>query len=231
MADDTLAADLAWLIDVTPGLAESRIRGTDQPWRPADLTPQARAERDRQARAEFAERSAKAPGEHPSPVHEHLVDLFADVVIAAERLAENLTQPAWCPMIAPPSSAFADPRPYLRLALACLPLVDDEDLLAWAATGARCMVTAVATATGEVYVGQHLDVVCPWCRGVTPETPAGGARTWRVRELPGGQTAIVCEGVCEPPLRDVGTWWHGQPCWPMREWDWLAGRLRTEGVA
>jgi hypothetical protein len=35
--------------------------------------------------------------------------------------------------------------------------------------------------------------------------------------------AIVCDGgMCDPPSKDVGTWWRGMPAWPIYEWDWLA---------
>jgi len=123
------------------------------------------------------------------------------------------------PALAPPRFGELDARPHLRYAAEHLP----ESLAEWAAPITRRMVQRVADVLGMTYDGQTLAIVCPWCRGVTPETPAGGAHTWRVRILPGDQVAIVCEsGTCEPPLREVGTWWQGCPCWPLGECERLA---------
>jgi hypothetical protein len=99
----------------------------------------------------------------------------------------------------------------------------EEDLLGYVADGAKQMLAAVSRTLGLVYDGQQLEVVCPWCHG-----GLAGDRTWRVRTLPGDETAIVCEsGLCEPPSKSVGTWWRGAPCWPMREWEWLAKQMES----
>ncbi|MEV0830089.1 hypothetical protein [Nonomuraea rubra] len=93
----------------------------------------------------------------------------------------------------------------------------DVELGAWAYGRTRAMVATTARAFALLFDGQALDVVCPWCRGVTPETPAGGARTRRVRDLFGGrdcrhgqpdrrfctecdqQIVIVWENDCDSP--------------------------------
>jgi len=75
--------------------------------------------------------------------------------------------------------------------------------------------------------GQTLKTVCPWCKG-----GLSGAYSLRVRLLPGGIAAVVCESdiICEPPSRKVGTWWQGRPAWGFEDWRWLAGELhRADG--
>jgi hypothetical protein len=89
------------------------------------------------------------------------------------------------------------------------------------------MYEQVARALSMLYTGQTIRVLCPWCDGRTPEQPVGGAYTWRVTVLPGNQVAIICTGVCEPPAREVGTWWQGAPCWPISDWARLAKHVRA----
>lgn len=218
-----IVADLEWLIAYWPDLVVARLPGTARPWRQPQLTPERRAELDAQARIERAERSDVALGESPAPVDVAILDVMAGVLWDAADIAEQATGAAGVERLEPPSTAYADARPYLECAVKMLPAVPwvaDE-----VAATARLMVGAVAHALCLVYDGQSLDVVCPWCGGRTEVAPAGGARTWRVRQLPGDLVAIVCGGLCEPPSKDVGTWWRGRPCWPVAEWDWLAKRV------
>jgi hypothetical protein len=205
--------DLKWVIEYWPDLAEARLPGTPRPWRRPDVTAEQRAEREAAARLERSERSELALGESPAPVDVGVLDLMTDVLWDAYELTEAIGA-----TIDPPSTAYADPRPYLRHVVVRL----DEDLAERAEPIARRMVDRVARVLAMVYDGQELTMECPWCRGVTPEHPAGGARTWRVRAMPGGLIGIVCENVCEPPMREVGTWWGGRPVWPMQDWERLA---------
>lgn len=131
-----------------------------------------------------------------------------------------------CPRITPPSTAYSDARAWLDFAARHFHEVLDLEAINAVSSLARGMVDAIARALCLVYDGQRLDVVCPWCAGRTEAAPVGGEKTWRVRELPGDLIAIVCEsGTCEPPPRSVGTWWRGQPAWPIWEWDWLAKQM------
>jgi hypothetical protein len=218
-------ADLEWVAAYWPDLTEARLPGTARPWRQPELTPDQRAERDHQARIERAERADWALGESPAPVDVGVLDLLASLLMDADIMHEAVAQAAGVERLDPPSSAFADARPYLAFAVKHLPAITsaDPEVMHEVAHTARGMVQQIARALCLMFDGQRLDVVCPWCMGRTELALVGGERTWRVRELPGGLMAIVCEsGTCEPPSKDVGTWWRQRPCWPMSEWDWLA---------
>lgn len=213
--------DLQWVAAYWEDLVESRLPGTPRPWRHQTLTLDQRTERDKQAWQERLERSSIAPGQHPAPLDLGVLDTMLDVLVRADDLAAEIAQHVGVPPLAPPRLGATDARPYLQFAAKHL----TEDFTYAAAPIARTMVVQTAHALALTFDGQRLDVECPWCNGVTPETPAGGARTWRVRELPGELIAIVCENVCEPPSKDIGTWWKGCPVWPLSEWDWLAKRV------
>lgn len=217
---DLVRADLEWVAEYWPDLLQARLPlATARPRRPNSLPPTLRAVRDAEARLERLERSGLAPGQSPAPVDVDVLQTALDLLVQADDLAAAVAEHTGLPALAPPRFGELDARPYLRYAAEHLP----ESLAEWAAPITRRMVEHVADVLGMTYDGQTLAIVCPWCRGVTPETPAGGAHTWRVRILPGDQVAIVCEsGTCEPPLREVGTWWRGRPCWRMEEWERLA---------
>jgi hypothetical protein len=229
---DAIHTDLMWVAEYWPGLVDSRIPGTRRAWRRLVLSADQRFERDLQARAERAESTGAMPGAHAAPVDIAVLDLMSEILVEAEDIAWTVAESGGADETWPgsPSTAFADARPYLAYAARHLAAADEArpGVAAWAGPIAARMVRQTARTLCMVYDGQQLDVECPWCRGVTAETPAGGAQTWRVRELPGEQIAIVCEGACEPPMRDVGTWWAGQPCWPLTDWPWLVQRL-SEG--
>lgn len=224
-----IVADLQWVIEYWPDLVETRLPGTARPWRQPELSPEQRAERDHAARLERQERSELAWGETPAPVDVAVLDLLGEILWQADDIAGTIADAIMCPRLAPPSTALADATPYLDFAArhyrdAWLTLDDAHEI----ERAARRMVDAVARALCLVYDGQKLDVVCPWCEGRTEAAPVGGELTWRVRQLPGDLVAIVCSGICEPPSKDVGTWWRGRPCWPVSEWDWLAKQVRAK---
>lgn len=215
--------DLQWVAAYWEDLTDSRLPGSPRPWRHQHLTSDQQLERDRQAWQERLDRSSLAPGEHPAPLDLGILDTMLDVLVRADDLAAAVALHAGVQPLNPPRLAETDARPYLEFAAKHL----SDDFTFYAAPIARTMVVQTAHALALTYDGQRLDVECPWCRGITPETPAGGARTWRVRELPGNMVAIVCENVCEPPSKDIGTWWRGNPVWPLSEWDWLAKRVQA----
>ncbi|MEV3980782.1 hypothetical protein [Nonomuraea sp. NPDC049758] len=240
-------ADLQWAAAYWPDLYGQRLPGaTPAPFRRPRLTAEERDERDHEAFLERLDRTADAIGASPAPVRVPMLDIITDLLADIVWLADELGLALACPVLSPPSTGLADARPWLTYALARLaePGVSYE-LALWAYEQTRALVATIARALALTFDGQALDVVCPWCRGVTPETPAGGAMTWRVRDLLARhdcvhghpdrrfchecpqQVVIVCEsGWCEPPSKDVGTWWRGCPCWPLYEWDWLAKRVR-----
>ncbi|MGH3382675.1 MAG: hypothetical protein ACRDP6_48900 [Actinoallomurus sp.] len=220
-----IVTDLEFVVAYWPDLTESRLPGTARPWRQPELTPDQRAELDHAARLERAERSEDAWGETPAPVDVSVLDLMADVVWDADEAAGLVADAIMCPRLAPPPTAYSDAREWLDFAARHAGEVLDGGRLNAVAWLARGMVDAIARALCLVYDGQRLAVICPWCQGRTEAAPVGGAKTWRVRQLPGDLVAIVCEGTCEPPSKSVGTWWRGQPCWPVSEWDWLAKQV------
>lgn len=222
-----IIADLEWVIEYWPDLTEARLPGTARPWRQPDLTSEQRAERDHLARIERQERSGLAPGEAPAPVDLAVLDLLGEILWQADEIAGVIADAIMCPRLAPPPSALTDARPWLDFAARHYGEAElHTDDYARVANTTRDLVAQVARALCLVYDGQRLDVECPWCAGRTETTPVGGAKTWRVRQLPGDLVAIVCEsGTCEPPSKDVGTWWRGRPCWPVAEWDWLSKQV------
>ncbi|MER5421657.1 hypothetical protein [Streptosporangium roseum] len=154
----------------------------------------------------------------PAPVDVAILQTALDILVAADDLAAALGEPAMCLILASPGPGDLDARLYLRYAAARLH--DLDDLWAdWAAPKARRMYEQVAGTLCMVYDGQALAVTCPWC---------GEDDAWSVRELPGGMVAIVRAGVCEPPAKEVGTWWHGQPVRPISDWERLARKCASK---
>lgn len=233
------ALDLYWLADHTPDLAEARLKGTPRPWRQSQAwDSETRAAMDAAARAERAERSDAAIGEHPAPLHLDTMELLVDLLATADWLAELVSQHAGVERLPTPASSFADPVPYLRHAAHWLQdaYVAEPAVAFYVERESARLRTEVSVALNLVTDGQTLKAECPWCCGVTETHPGGGAFTLRVRTLPGGETAIVCHGLCDPPESDVGAWWRGKPAWPLAtEGAWLADRLARhageEGVA
>lgn len=229
-AVDRAIADLAEAAELVPFLALLRDPAASRPWREATLTAQARAERDYEARAELADRNEDAPGEHADAARADVLDLLADVLDHAVFLATFVSRAAWCPIQRPPGRD-ADPRPYLRRAAEYLPLAvtgwtNGKDIAHYVADVAAALVADLHHGLALVADGHTVKAVCPWCKGRTETAPIGGEYTWRVRVLPGGEPAIVCEsGTCHPSSKEVGTWWGGCPVWPMQDWPWLARRL------
>jgi hypothetical protein len=218
---DRATADLRLIAEYWPGLAELRDPSVYAP-RPASLlTPEQRAENDHAARIERQERDGLMPGEHQDAARADVLDLMASLAADAEMMADVVAQYLEDDGPEALSSAFADPTHVLHFVTARLGRLD-RDTAYWVSYQAHRMLADVSRALCLTFDGQLLQVVCLWCGGGPT-----GARTWRVRQLPGDEIAIVCEGdqPCEPPSKSVGTWWKQRPCWPMREWEWLAKQL------
>ncbi|MEV7011565.1 hypothetical protein [Streptosporangium sp. NPDC051022] len=209
-----VVADLEWVAEYWPDLVETRIPGTRRPWRQTELTPEAIAARDEQARLERFERSMLSLGASPAPVDVAILSTVLDLLVQADDLAAAISHVVGDSPLPPPGPGDLDARPYLLYAVRRLP----DDLVGWAAPIAHRMVDQVARALCMVYAGQHLDVTCPWCHQ---------SDVWRVEELPGGMVAIVCWGTCDPPAREVGTWWRGRPVWPITDWERLAHHIQA----
>lgn len=206
--------DLEWCMAYWPDLVDARMPGTPRPWRQVQLSPEAQERRDFDARIDWALRNTHALAETPAPVDIHLLQTALDILVQADDLAAAVAEHVGIPTLPPPGPGSLDAWPYLAYAAAHL----TEGFAIRVAPAARRMQQKIAESLSMTYDGQTLDLVCPWC-----STPGA----WRVQELPGGQIAIVCGGVCEPPAREVGTWWGGQPCWPIQDWPRLAGHVRA----
>lgn len=221
---------LDWLIEYMPDLVEARLpMATRRPWQQPELNAEQRELRDGEAMIERYFRNELAPGETPAPLDIHVLQTLLDVLVTADDLAASLAPEAMCPMLAPLGPGQLDARPWLRFARARL-LDLGESWQAWTAGKVARMYEAVARCLAMLYTGQTIRVICPWCLGRTAEQPIGGVYTWQVVVLPGDQVAIICSGICEPPQRQVGTWWGGQPCWPISDWERLAKHVRSSEV-
>lgn len=202
-----------------PLLATTRFPGTKRPWRPGDLTPAQRAQREA---ADHAERRMAEVflGASPAPLHldvlDTLNDLHARLWTTASELGMRLSETSF-------RSSLDDPRRLLewcRKTARSQPDGIPVDAAAWD------MLHIIEHALGEIWDGQALTADCPWCHNLSIVAEP----SWYVRILPGRMPAIVCEsGICEPSEQDAGTWWRGKPAWPLWEWSWLAQRLEADG--
>ncbi|MEU8035695.1 hypothetical protein [Streptosporangium sp. NPDC049078] len=224
-----VAADFAWAADYWPDLLDACLPGTPRPPRPHLMTAEARALRDQLARIERAERAAGMPGEHPVPVDLDVVMALDELTIEAWTSAALTSRAIMCPIPFPPATLQADASPLLDFTARHLVEADfvDPGLAEDLAPRIRRITNALAHHLDLWHDGQILRITCPWCPPDGPQAAGDDLWTWRVRIMPGEQIAIVCEGVCEPPHRDVSTWWGGRPCWPLRDWAWLAKRLQS----
>lgn len=229
--------DLNWTADRWEDLVEYRLKGTPRPWQqPNELTPEKRAERDALACLERAEveRWGRAPGFSPAPLHVSTLDVMVDVIAEADTLHETIAQYLGHNRLEPAVSALDDPSRFLAYAAALTREAAEHsiDLFELIAEKAAVMRSAVASELGEIEDGHTLNAICPFCCGVTPRHPLGGAKTMRIRLVddrlhPGHREAvIVCEsGDCRPFSAECSLWVRGRPAWRFPEWDWLAERL------
>lgn len=224
------------LIEAVGWLAASLLPGNTRIYRPElsdeQLTERAQAERLAKALEKRQETRAGmlVPlGETPAPMDLAVMDLLVEILEFAV---------PWSTLAAP-CSEFEDPRRYLRSARAAV-VAGSVENLTLLERGCDDWTYQVNTQLGLFGDGQLLKSPCPWCDGRTDTAPNGGQFTLRVRAvLPRGRRTmagvdprdvrwlVVCVGgLCEPPSRDVGTWWRGLPAWDLAtEADWLADRL------
>lgn len=216
-----------------PLLAITRLPGTARPWRPRELTAEQAGQRDAQLRAE-RHMAEIFLGAAAAPLHLDILDVLVDlhdritaaaISLGGEPGSVRILMPTW----------VTDPAPLLEWCREHVrhPGTPTADTLA-ADNAAWQILHILETALGEVYDGQQLQADCPWCHGGIARKPS-----WYVRLLPAGRDpktgepqrmpAIVCEsGACQPPEREAGTWWRGQPAWPLWEWEWLAVRVEAD---
>ncbi len=216
----TLNTDLDWIRDHLPELWQARHWGTRPRWREHQDTTTTRAAKDAQARAERSWRAdwnAKyAPGYSKAPLRVDILDLHEEARTKLD---------AWWLMLHPlPKGTAPDP--------------DDVDHITTAAARLRDKIRG---ALGLIDDGQVLKGMCPFCLGVGPDTPQGGAHTLTFRRVPrpaafparpddptddGTEIVVVCEsGTCQPFDAECSLWIRGLPAWPWPEWGWLTQRM------
>jgi hypothetical protein len=219
---------LAEVIDRWPDFVEAKTKGT-----PRRGIPSKR--RDRETIEE-----GEGLGAIPAPIHLDILDAMARIVMDADMLHERIAQTVGHPRLEHASSALADPRPFLRYVEVLLPEafeVDPEAADDARETAGRMRSTILAK-LGEVFDGQELDAICPFCVGRTFSKPAG-ERTLRVRLVPSRivdgeqEFVVVCENEvgCKPFSAECDMWVKGRPAWPWSQWEWLAERLLPVKVA
>lgn len=230
---EIVVANLEWVIEYWPDLVESRMPLTTKPLRQTrTITREEKELRDGQASIERYFRNILAWGESPAPVDVDILQTVLDVVVQADDLAAELGPEMLCPILAAPGLGQLDARPWLRYSLARLLELPDEQAEEWAEYAwplVERIYQRAARALAEIYHGQVVKVVCPWCDGRTEEQPVGGSFTWVVEVLPNNEVAIICHGVnCNPPVEHVATWLWGKPCWPITAWTKLAKHVVPE---
>lgn len=201
-----------------PDLLEARIPGTRRRW------AQTRTRAESRQHASMHHDEVAALTRAPAPVHLDVLDTIVDVVKISHTLADAVAQLAGVDRLPPPSSAYADPRPYLDLVKRHFDAAAEADG-GWIVDAALdphddCSIVRARNRTASalrlVLSGQVLDADCPWC----------GNRPLRLEEH-AGEWLVVCRSrrVCEPPETDCGTWVKDRPAWPPEEWEWLARRI------
>jgi hypothetical protein len=254
--DDTLTIlvrlsyDLDFVEDNWPSLCESRRIGTPRPWRQALLDPDVRAAQLARDREERELRDPDAPGFTSAPEHVDVLDVMVAVWVALDELVHRIS-PDWRRSRAGGAknraqaehgpSRFTEVDPMLEFVRLWIGAVNEVEpgIARGPAQQLHTLTSEISRVLGLVRAGQLLSgAVCPWCRGVTPKHPAGGATTLRVEEIAKAKHAtdlrpaveavhaVVCwNPLCDPDQEDCGTRYKGRPAWPWHEWEWLAKRL------
>ncbi len=230
-------ASLADLQSAVEQLSASFLPGTPLPYRPPHLTPEQRAERDREARAERLERIEIAPGDSPDPSRREIADLLTDILIFADAASSEVAQTAGVDRLPDASSHMANPAPYLTHITEWLEQASEVDPGLPARVQRKCdlYVLRADTILGHIREGHTLPRECPFCQGHTPDRPEGGALTLRVRlehqEHRRNEECnrwcarlLVCENaLCEPGQEHLSQTYRGRPAWNLdNEGEWLA---------
>jgi hypothetical protein len=245
-----LSYDLDFIAEHWPSLCESRRIGTPRPWRQALLDPEVRAAQLARDRVDRDARDPDAPGFTSAPEHVDVLDVMVATWAALDELVHRIS-PDWRRSRAgggrtrteaerghAPLGDITASIEFIRLWIGTVNDVE-PGIARGPAQQLHALTSEVSRVLGLVRAGQLLSgAVCPWCRGVTPKHPAGGATTLRVEEIAKAKHAtqlrpaveavhaVVCwNPLCDPDEEDCGTRYRGRPAWPWHEWEWLAKRL------
>lgn len=202
-------------------LTESRIRGTLR------VVQGSKRERDELVDGEGF-------GSIPAPIHLDVLDAMSSILMWADLLHEDVAQVIGHDRLPSAASAYEDPYRFLAYTVELLPEACEmrPDFIEHADERAERMRSLLLAKLGELYDGQTLEAVCPFCVGRTFRK-LFGALTMRVRIQPSrtreGETEVfvVCENPdgCTPFSSEVDLWIKDRPAWPMSRWPWLSDRL------
>jgi hypothetical protein len=214
--------DSTWIVDRWDHLREYRLLGTRRPWRQPQQTREQRDAADQLARAEKADHPAFTLPGSPAPVHLDTVDLIHHVLKKVRHLAVAVAtdlehHKVLAVLQRHRANSPGDELDYIRRHYGRA----NEHVQAHATATIGRLRARMAEHFSELLDGQMLLADCPWChqpglvvRLIGPEhslTPV-----------------VVCEhDGCEPGESECGQWWKGRPCWPVHEWEWLAGRIES----
>jgi len=194
-----LANHAAWLADIWPALHESRLKGTPRRWRQHDANP---------------EQPPEKPGAGTAaPLHLDVLDLLSSIEATAKRIATLIQATG---INANPEKDT--PQSNLRYISSYAQVLPEGSSTADCEIQLRTYRNNINSQWAEVIIGQRIKAPCPWCNQEKLKI-----RTIGPAHAP--EPVVRCESMaCEPPSADCGTWFRG-PCWPMHEWQWLAGRI------
>lgn len=217
---DHLAADARWLTTALQPLHDSRLKGTPRPWKQPDLTPEQQARLDAQARQEKAANPANI-GESPAPLHLDVLDLQQQITRTAQQTAHAIATALQHELHAVHYQRPNKTNPTTTLAYIAehAQTAGTQTDLTQHANQLRHLRQQTARHFAEIVDGQRLKATCPWCNH--------DRLKFRLLGNPTAPEIIVrCEAPnCQPPAEDCGTYHKGRPCWPLHEWEWLAGRI------
>ena len=223
---DAVQAVIVELIERWPDLHASRIKGSRRPMTARVLGVRAEDEGDD---------GMRGIGGTPAPIHLDVLHTQQRILGDAYTLHEHVAVTLALDPLPPSADPYGDPRPYLDDTRKWLPRACeiDPDMLHAAREKTHHMRSLMLGKLGEIFDGQTLDAVCPFCNGTTGPGRRDD-RTLRVRVATpqggrhrGPEPLIVCENPqgCTVLEGEVGMWVRGNPAWPVAEWDWLAKRL------
>ncbi|OZC62131.1 hypothetical protein CH267_00895 [Rhodococcus sp. 06-621-2] len=227
-SSDEVRSDITYLADSWPLLVTFKIQGTARSW----------VETPRRAVMSETdlERMGKKGVPRQAPGDIQVLSLLQSIVSAAEDVARTVITVAGLKKVdhLPMYSAAKDPIPWLTTCNAWLDAAhgNDDLTLPWVSGRFKPLATATAHLLGDVRAGQVMNGICPFCYGRTKGVTAG-ERTLQIHypdpDDPTDEPVIACRGLnCRPPSNVCGYKTDaGHPCWPRREWDWLASMLLT----
>lgn len=225
--------DLDYLAEAWPALIVLKVPGTARSWVETPRRAGVLSEAD-------AERLGKKGVPRPVPVDVGVLDLLARIATVVDDVARTIVAAAGLddPTRKPPIRAedflplvpaTVNPARWMTTTATWLAAAHDRDdrSAPWVTDQLAPLVAITARLLGDIRDGQVMNGVCPWCNGLTVD--GMGERTMQIHYpvSDDDEPLVLCHGLnCAPPSSACGMRHHGQPAWPIREWDWLSKMLR-----